>query len=240
MTSISYRIQPLLAFFLSCLASSSMAANITLLQSKTTLTYSSDVRLSQVLQDAHHQLDYEVYPLASGLINPSKQTPVTNVKNSIVTQLQSLQRKDANRLASQLTSLSFVFFEPINMDVDKVRVGEKLDPLLKKDYSLSLPRRADHILIVNAAQDHSTHTPFQTNKGLKPYLTLLPSTQQYSSVWIIQPDRQVYYVDNIQWRHQRVFIAPGATLFFGLRDLPAEHSDLNRRIAKLLALRLEP
>ncbi|MBR7889303.1 capsule biosynthesis GfcC family protein [Marinomonas sp. A79] len=221
-------------------ASNTQQAALTLMQTNTSKLYPEGVRLSQALQDTHAQLDYNVYPLASGLINPNRQAEVDAAEHAIIAQLQALQRDDATHLANQLALLDFAFFEPINTDIDKVRVGDKQDPLLIADYSLYLPPRPNHIALIDTTQNKTTRLPFQPNQDIKGYLNHLPNGEFHPSVWVVQADRQVFHVNNIQWQHQRAFLTPGATLFISLPDLPAEHRDLNRHIAHLLALRLEP
>ena len=215
---------------------------ITLLPSQITLSYSQDVRFSQVLSDAYAQSNEEIYALGTGLIDPHKQTMIDTQKRVIMRQLMRQNTPEATNLAKQLDALPLAYHEPIATDLTRIRVSSKLNPLIKQDYWLSLPKRPTHIKVFDPALDHSVTMALQENANLRDYLAKLSQiTKQdrHESAWIIQADRVVYQVDNLAWKNTLHFLSPGAIVFIGLPNLPDEYRDLNANIAHLLAFRLE-
>ncbi|WP_137170472.1 capsule biosynthesis GfcC family protein [Marinomonas sp. FW-1] len=215
---------------------------VTLLPSQITLSYSQDVRFSQVLSDAYAQSNGEIYALGTGLIDPHKQTIIDTQKRVIMRQLKQLNTPEATNMAKQLDSLPLVYHEQIATDLTKVRISSKFNPLIKQDYWLSLPKRPTHIKAFDPTLDHSVTMALQENADLRDYLAKLSQmTKQdrYDSAWIIQADRAVYQVDNLSWKNTLYFLSPGAIVFVGLQNLPDDYRDLNANIAHLLAFRLE-
>ncbi len=221
----------------------SNVTKITLLPSQITLSYSDAVRFSQVLSDAYAQLNYDVYTLGTTLINPHKQSVVDAQKHTILRQLKRLNTPEAVNLANQLSALRFAFHEPMVTDPVKVRIQAKLNPMVRGEYWLSLPKRPSDISVFHPAQGNYLSLPVNSGDHLKDYLTKLDGTIEwdgdYDSAWIIQADRKVYHVKDIQWKSTLYFLSPGAMVFVGLHNLPDEYRDLNADIAHLLAFRLE-
>ncbi len=224
-------------------AGTSNITKITLLPSQTTLSYSDAVRFSQVLSDAYAQLNYDVYALGTTLIDPNKQSVVDTQKHTILRQLQQLNTPEAVNLAKQLNALRFAFHEPMVTDPVKVRVQTKLNPMVRGEYWLSLPKRPNDISVFHPARGNYLSLPVNSGDHLKDYLTKLSDTIKwdgdFDSAWIIQADRKVYQVKDIQWKSTLYFLSPGAMVFIGLQNLPDEYCDLNADIAHMLAFRLE-
>jgi len=217
--------------------------HITLLQTQELLSYPDEVRLSKVLDDGYGKTRYKIYPLGTALIDPHKQYIIDEKLHGVIMQLEQLNTIDSHRLIKQLNALRFVYRENINTTLSDVRVNPKLDPMLKTEYWLSLPKKPDHILIINPKEDASIIRPIQPNSDLKYYLSSLHTLNNADipdSVWIIQADQNVYQVKGISWKAERFFLAPGAVVFTSLNNLNSEERDLNSDIAHLLAFRLEP
>ena len=213
---------------------------ITLIQTQKLLSYPSEVRFSTVLTDGHSQVNYKIYPLGTALIDPHKQHIIDAKLHGVIAKLEQLNTTDSHRLIKQLTTLRFAYRENINTVLSDVRVNPKRDPILKTNYWLSLPKRPDHMLIISPKEEASIILPIQPNSDLKYYLSSLYNTDAPDSVWIIQADQKVYQVNDINWKAERFFLAPGAVVFTGLNNLNNEERDLNSDIAHLLAFRLEP
>ncbi|NLQ19073.1 hypothetical protein HGG82_15835 [Marinomonas sp. M1K-6] len=246
--STTPRLQGLLLsgwLFLAAFSHSALAdnANVTLLQSQVSLSYPQEVRFSQLLSDAYAQLSYEVYPLGSALINPNKQAVVEAKKQAVLRQLAQLKTPAATHLAKQLNALRLVYHEDMVFDPIKVRIRTKLDPMIKGEYWLSLPKRPMHITVFDPALEQGLKMPLNNNADLRDYLAKLPYVtkegQPYDSAWVIQADRTVYQARDLQWKNTLYFLSPGAMVFIGLPNLPDEYRDLNANIAHLLAFRLE-
>ncbi|WP_187424936.1 capsule biosynthesis GfcC family protein [Marinomonas sp. IMCC 4694] len=173
-------------------------------------------------------------------LDQNKRNLVDEKKRVVVDQLRSLKRADADHLMTQLNALYFVYFEPAVTDLDALRLNETLDIEISRRYWLSLPPRPRHIIVVSANRRTPSILAQQPNADLSYYLKQIPHAKDDQSVWVIQPDRKVYTVNKDEWLDKRVFLAPGATVFLGLRDLPVLYKNLNQQIAHLLSHRLGP
>lgn len=230
-----------ISFFTHNLAMAS--TSITLINTQMSLTYpQNSVRFSQVLTDSYAQLTYEPYPFGIALIDPNKQPTIDKMKLNILKRLQSIDSGSSNYLAKQLESLNFVYREKIETDPSKVRANPKYDPMIKGEYWLSIPKRPEHIFIIDANKKVSRAVPLKMNSNLEDYLAELhnTNTQIYDFAWIIQANQDVYQATDIQWKGKRYFLSPGAVVFIGLTDLPDKYQDLNADIAHLLTFHLEP
>lgn len=231
-----------------CLATLSQNAKadnavITLLHNQVTLSYPQEVRFLQLLQDAYSQSQYQIYPLGSALINPNKQSIVTNQKRAVLRQLAAINTPAAKHIANYLNQLNLVYHEDMVFDFTKVRIKPKLNPLVKGEYSLLLAQRPNHITVFDASQDLVKKVPLNKSGELRDYLAQFSGAtkeqQPYDSTWIIQADRSIYQAKDLQWKNTLYFLSPGAMVFIGLPNLSDEYRDLNANIAHLFAFRLE-
>ena len=231
--------------FFVCILSNNIAVastNITLISSQRSLEYPQDaVRFSQVLADSYALLTYQPYFFGTSLIDPRKQPTVEKKKLDILNKLQEINSPASNYLAKQLDALHFVYREKIETDPSKIRVDSKLDPMIKGNYWLDIPKRPKHIFIINANIESSLTLPLKINSDLESYLGDLPdaNSHTYDSAWIIQANQDVYQATDIQWQDKGYFLSPGAIIFIGLTNLPDEYQDLNADIAHFLTFCLE-
>ena len=216
--------------------------NITLAKQNIRLTYNQDVRLSQIFTDAYPYAKYEVYSLGIALINPDKQQLVDSKKADILNRLKQLNTLEANNLVKQLSPLDFVYREAVETNINKIRFFTRSNPLIKKDYTLLLPSRPDHIRLFNSASDESLFIPLKTNYHLQNYLSELPDAKdkKQRKAWIIQANKEFYLAEDIQWKRTLYYLTPGAYVFIGLDNLPKQYSTLNADVAELLTFYMEP
>lgn len=230
-----------LAILLSITAGSVLAQSIkiNLLQSETVLEYVSAPRLSQVITEAAEQTDYAIYPLGVTLISPDKQALIDEKKRSIFTILEGLKNQQAAQILKHLKKLHFVHKEPSNTLLRRIRTDKKLNPLLSKNYTLSLPIRPDYIRLITPMRESTSLVKYLPNTSLKEYLTKKVAGDSYDSAWIIQANQDTRLVSNIQWQSKKYYLSPGAIVFVGLSNLPSKYQTLNQDIAELLSQHLE-
>lgn len=237
----------LLATGLSAIASADdnkiYPSRITLLPSLTVMSYTENVRFSQVLSDAYAQTNYEVYPLGIALVDPHKQPQADVRKRKVLLELRRLNTAEADNLAQQLRTMRLAYHLPIEQDPVKVQTQAKRDPLITQEYGLRLPKRPDHIQVIDPSRREPMTIKFKPNADLRDYMAQLTDTDvgrgAYKSAWIVQADRKIYRVDDVRQRDKLHFLSPGAVVYMGLQDLPEVDQDLNTAVAELLALRLE-
>jgi hypothetical protein len=226
-----------------CFISNGFAApvKITLLAKDLLLTYPQEVRLSTLLNDAYSYTDHEIYSLRSALINPHKQSIVDKKKLAVLDQLKAINTPASSHIAKQLIQLDFVYREQVETDIHKVRAIPALDPMIKNDYWLLLPKRPEHILLISSHYDDSLSIPIKANLSLKDYIAELPDTNHriYDNTWIIQANQDAYQAKDFQWKNVLYFLSPGAIVFSGLNDLPDQYRHLNADIAHLLTFYVE-
>ncbi|WP_417698280.1 capsule biosynthesis GfcC D2 domain-containing protein [Psychromonas sp.] len=219
--------------------SAAQETKITLLQDQIALLYPQEVRFSQVLTDAYSHTKNNVYSLGIALLAPDKQHLIDSKKHVILSKLRSINTPDASNLATQLESLPFAYREHLETDPSKVRVNPKFDPMIKGEYWLSLPKRPDHITLIDPSTNRNVKVALKTDNNLKDYLAELAGKHAYDSAWIIQANQDTYLATDIQWKDKLYFLSPGAIVFIGITNLPDQYSDLNADIARLLAFHLE-
>lgn len=214
---------------------------ITLPVNNLSLAYPKEIRLSTLLNDAYGYSSHEIYSLGSTLVNPAKQSIVDKQKANILAQLKEINTPASSKIANQLTQLYFSYREDIETDIHKVRTNPKLDPIIKSDYELILPKRPEHILMINSHYNESLPIPIKANFSLKDYIVELSNTDNstYDNTWIIQANRDVYQAKDFQWKNTLYFLTPGAIVFVGLTDLPKQYQHLNADIANLLTFNVE-
>ncbi|WOD06139.1 capsule biosynthesis GfcC D2 domain-containing protein [Marinomonas sp. GJ51-6] len=224
---------------------------ITLPKQKIILTYNQEVRFSRVFSDAYSHTKEKIYPLGVSLVSPEKQHLVEQKKELILTKLKDLNRLETKNLITQLSELNFVYREKIEPDINKVKLINRSNPILRGSYHFILPTRPNHLTVFNGDYERSLKLPLQTGYHLKNYLFDLPTLEEintdqvsrkkliYHSVWIIQPNQDIYLAEDIQWEETLYFLSPGAYIFTGVADLPKKYRDLNYDIAHLLSYYLE-
>ena len=212
---------------------------IRVIDSSLELNYSQSVRWTQVLQDVSAQLAYEPYILGMALYTPEKKHLVVEEQRAIIKDLKAVHTEASWKMALFLQRSYFSYREPFVASFNQARLEPKLNPLLTGSYELFLPSRPKHIFVIDPAYRTLTKLPVQNNTDVKQYFDSLPDAPKHNQAWVIQPNQEIYQIDNIQKAGQRFYVAPGATLFIGLDDLPSPYQDLNARIARLLAMRLE-
>lgn len=226
---------------LACLISINAYAQIAieLKQNTSTLLYEQPIRYSQVLKNAYEQLNYSPYILGTALIDLSKQSTIDAKKQNILNALSDINTPSSKRIAVQLNAMKFAFRETVEADPSKVKVNQSLDPMIKRNYLLSLPKRPDHIMIISPFMEETVKAKLKENSDLNSYLANLPNEHNIDAVWIIQANQDVYQATDIQWKDKPYFLSPGAIVFTGLTNLPDRYRDLNANIAQFLAFNVD-
>lgn len=219
--------------------SEASTTEISLLNKNITLEYEEEVRLSQILYDSYQKFDYEAYPLGITLIDDSKIEKIDNLKQEVFFSLLQVGSREAKNILQQLKLQSYVYFLPINNDPIDIRINKNIDPLVKGYYKLLMPERPKHITIIDPNMVNTVSINVKKNSDLRDYLAEISNTTQNASIWLIQPDRNIRMIKDISWGSNLYFLAPGATIFIELKDLSERDVNLNKKIALLLAHRLE-
>ncbi|ART81797.1 hypothetical protein CBP31_03480 [Oceanisphaera profunda] len=183
------------------------------------------------------------------LTKPSEQASLEIQRTLVITDLQVLGQRWARQgkhgllrssveLIAQLKTLPLVARQPVNLDIDQVRLQARLNPLLSGAYQLHLPPRSNVVwtqgLVHLAGKRPFVGGGFAYDYGRR--LTLLPGAEK-QQIWVIQPDGQVMSSPVDPFAPVFVGVAPGATLYVGFASLPAQFANLNQRIMTLFANR---
>lgn len=183
------------------------------------------------------------------LTKPSEQTEFDALRTQVITDLHVLGQRWARNgehgllrasveLVAQLKALPLASRQPVNMNIDQVRLHTRLNPLLSGAYQLHLPLRSSVVWVQGLIRLPGKR-PFVGGSFAYDYgrrLSLLPGAEK-QHIWIIQPDGQVMSSPVDPFAPQFMGVAPGATLYVGFASLPAEFADLNDRIMTLFANR---
>lgn len=210
------------------------------------LQFIKPVRWAQVLSQVQ---DAELEARWGQLTKPSEQAALEAQRSLVIADLQVLSQRWARQgkqgllrasveLIAQLKALPLVARQTVNMDIDQVRLHARLNPLLSGSYQLQLPARAN-VVWVQGLVHLAGKRPFVNGGFAYDYarrLTLLPGAEK-QQIWIIQPDGQIMSSPVDPFAPKFVGVAPGATLYVGFANLPAEFASLNQRIMTLFANR---
>ncbi|OCH36716.1 capsule biosynthesis GfcC D2 domain-containing protein [Aliivibrio fischeri] len=228
-------------------ASSTQAVSVTLPNQNLVLNYSQPIRLDQAILDANAQVNF--YSLGAVLSDNQLQKDIDNLRNNSIEQLSSLSRetslfsasnefkRSATQIISQLEHHTFVgrIFSPL--DLDLIRINEKLNPILNADYQLFVHPRPTSVSFFGAIDSEtSISVPFIEHASIDDYLDSLPlsSTADTSTVYVIQPDGVVQTTEFSVWQNKPAYLAPGASVYIPLGGLPSGFSSLNTSIVQLL------
>lgn len=204
--------------------------------------YRHPARLSQVLSGIYPTLDYTPYELGASLIRLSKNAIIEQKKDAIIQQLIALNTDDALFMIAQLSNTQFAFREDVSFNLDDVRLHPKKNPLLTGKFQLILPARPDHFWVYGATEEDIPLAVFiHDGLSLRDYFATIESSNPEGKYrpWIIQPDQTLYRTKDMYWKGTPYFLAPGAVVFIGLKNLPTKFKNLNKEIAHLLTYRVE-
>ncbi|TBR41246.1 hypothetical protein CBF23_010540 [Marinomonas agarivorans] len=218
---------------------SAQPIKIHLLQAGLTLEYTSAPRLSQSISDAEKQVNYAVYPLGITLISPEKQPLIEQKKRAIFSKLKTIDTPESLQILKHLKKLNFVYKQPTDNLLKRIRLNKKHDPLLLKDYTLSISIRPNHIRVITPRRKSTSLVKLLPNASLKDYLTKKIAGDSYDSAWVVQVDQHISQASNIQWENKKHYLAPGAIVYVGLSGLFSEYQALNQDIVELLSQHLE-
>lgn len=221
---------------------------------KQILKYPQQMRLSQVLMDAH-ALVPNYYPLGLFLSDPMGESKLVSLQTEIRGQLETRINKpnyDDLNLASKTIKVQLSRFEyssrkRLRLDYDWARAQPMRDPVLRyandqnHQFKLYAYPRPNHINLIGAV-DRPGELEFHAHWQLVDYLSnnriqLLDGANK-TQAFVIQPDGEVEELGYGWWNKHETYLAPGAIVFIGLSSLWNENDSLNRQIANLLVHRV--
>ena len=219
------------------------------------LTYSSPVRLNQVLNDGLnniktlpsqrvHTSPQPVFWTGAALYDQQQAKQMQQQKQQLLGQLELLtqawqddaeQVSTVNALKESLTKLKLDHRIMQPLDPDLVRMQPSLNPLLNGDYQLILPARPTSVLVLGAVKQ-SNNIAWQERTNAAFYLDQAQPTSdaENSDAWVIQPDGVTEQHPVAYWNHKHHDIAPGAIIYMGFDSLPSDFATLNQDIVNLL------
>lgn len=220
--------------------------------SQVTLNYDAPVRLERVLQDSLQHIKAlknadgwylspsDIYWAGASLINMQK--PLN--KTDVAKRLDKVQAQWANQPSntSAINALKHWIGANLNnarqlttLDYDVVLLEPSLNPIVSGKFTLVLPPRPKHVLILGATAEPK-FVEWQERQNANDYLnkTEVLEDADNSYVWVIQPDGVVEKHPIAYWNQNHMDIAPGATIYLGYSSFPSTSKDLNQEIVNLL------
>ncbi len=227
------------------------AVNVTLssqLERQLQLSYSTPVRLKQVLSDSLIHLptflandvkqDSRIYWTGAALFqafpHPQQQAVVTQL-SQLATHWQDKQQQAALNLSQQIEQLTTGERIFTSLDYDDIRLNKQANTLITHNLTLILPPRPKQILVLGALEKPvwaKWKTRFDTEDYLEQSKPL--SNANNSNAWVIQPDGTVEQHPIAYWNREHHDIAPGAIVYLGFSSLPKGFETLNEDIINLL------
>lgn len=229
-----------LTLLLSVISSSAVAELlVTVFSEGKRINFDHATRLSQVLTTI--QPSAKTYWLAATFGEP-KNPLLVQQQDELVARLTQLanqyneqdpKRGAARRLTSWLASLSLVDKSFYSVDLDRVRLSLKSDPLLRGEFTFYFPPRPTQVQLISASGDVA-RLPHRAGQSIRDYIKQAGMSTLAGKVYIIQPDGLVERANIGYWLKPSSKLAPGATIFLSIDSLPKAYGALNEQIAELL------
>jgi len=221
---------------------SAPALQVELKQENIILNYNQRPRLSQLLTDAYQHMSHAPYSLGVSLIdtNPVKSTLLSTKKNQLLQTLKKLPEASPQNLYNILSNLKLVNRTPLNLDLEAVQLNSKLNPLLEGRYTLSLPKRPDHIIFIDPiSKQDIIKIKLKPGQPLKTYIKeYLAGTnnndKKYKTFTLIQADKNIIMPTTSYWNNNRYYLSPGAMVFVNLNSNIQEAEQINQKFIELL------
>ncbi|USH03276.1 capsule biosynthesis GfcC family protein [Grimontia kaedaensis] len=223
------------------------------------VTFDGAPRVSQVVSqgatvvraNANHILAHNtdtIFWQGAGLFDKANSADLNTLKARIENQLDTLKGKwkdDAEKLGAVstlsnfLTSSTFASRISVTLDEDFYLAGSKVNPLVRGDLMLLLPRRPNNVWIIGAVTK-TTDADFSPVYIAHDYLGTADTLNTFgiSEVFVVQPNGELETHPVAYWNEVPKNVAPGAVIFVPFQGLPSEFSSLNRDIPRLLQHRV--
>lgn len=212
-------------------------------QADISLKYQVAPRLSQLLFDAHKNIDYSPYSLGALLLNldSNQSKKINDEKSTLLKMIDRRIESDVTNLSSILDSLTFSSREQVILDLEKIQLNAKLNPKLKGHYQLSLPTRPNFITVIDPTNsDKVIRVKLVPGYSLKNYLSEYYLTINKTNIdlpnniELIQADKQHISPNIAIWNNNKYFLSPGAIIFIGLEKNVKNMKELNYKFTALL------
>ncbi len=211
------------------------------------LNYPQPVRLEQILSDTHKHVNF--YEFGAVLSNNQLKKSIERLQKESTEQLRLLSREtslfsshkkfkhSATHVISQLENQTFVgrIFSPL--DIDLIRINEKLNPILNGSYQLFVGSRPTSVSFFGAIESkESIKLPLIEHATIDEYVKLLTLSPiaETSIIYVIHPNGEVQMAESSLWQSKPVYLTPGAAVYIPLGGLPSNFSSLNDSIVQLL------
>ena len=210
-----------------------------------TLNYNTPVRLAQVVSDSLEQRTLSTPPYWLGSSLSTITVPAT--KSILIKQLTQLSKQHRDDVAVSLSfSNTAQWLQqhiktqrlPVAIDIDKVRLNKKDNPLLNGQYQLRLANRPTSVIIIGAIKKPQ-QLDWQPRMAAKEYVAQVTPIDiaANSYVTVIQPDGVIQQHPIAYWNNSHNDIAPGAIIYLGYQSVFHDYSKLNHDISSMLTNR---
>lgn len=242
-------------FFLLCFfsAMSHASVNVDILengQPVESLTLPEGARLSDLLH--HDKIPANTYWRTAQLTNTKRMQSAETEKLSVINELNRLQQRwhemqrddlaaSTQKIIQDVSATQVTGRFAIALDPDLSRAEPMHNPLLKGDYTLFIAPRKPLLHLIGLTSSDARQVLY-SGVGLSDYWQayhLLPGADP-AFMYVIQPTAEVTDVPVAIWNKLHREPMAGATLFIGFDPelLPAEHKNINKRIATLMTNRV--
>ncbi|KZM42028.1 hypothetical protein OA92_12385 [Marinomonas sp. SBI22] len=240
MNHISYLLFLLLLFTsLSATANKNKTLEVVIPQQKINLSYQVAPRLSQLLIDAKKNTDYSAYTLGSALIKKNSYENITiqNNKIELIESLETINHTSAFHLRTLIEGLNFFQQEKLSLDLEKVQLDSRINPIISGNYQLYLPKRPDFLILIDP-----NHSEKIIKLKLKPGYNLSKYLNEFykntdivtDNIRIIQADKEVITPKIDYWSNSKYYLSPGAIIYIGLNEDIENAEITNQSFLKLL------
>lgn len=226
---------------------SASSLSLTIPSEQITLNYDAPVRLEQVMTDVVSHTKSHIpflYPISTQLFNLERESDAQTLKQDVINELSQVANTDTSLkpsvgiLIEQIKRWDVGYRENLTLDIDRIRIQPKANPMMAGNYELLLPERNEVVTfggLLFSPQQTSLLAGQKLSYYLKHVNTL--SSAHPSFTWVVYPDGHYKRVGYAYWNDESTSLIPGTYVFLGFNSESEHLLRLEEQIVKLVTMR---
>ena len=162
---------------------------------------------------------------------------IQNNKIELIENLEAINNASAFRLRKQIEEFSFFQQEKLSLDLEKIQLDSRINPIISGNYQLFLPKRPDFLILIDP--NHSEKViklKLKSGYNLSKYLNEFYKNTDIvtDDIRIIQADKEVIAPKIDYWSNKKYYLSPGSIIYIGLDESIDNAEIINQSFLKLL------
>lgn len=226
---------------------SASSLSLTIPSEQITLNYDAPARLEQVMTDVVHHTKSRspiLYPIAIQLFDLERESDAQTLKQRVMKELGQIANADTSLKSSvgilieQIKRWDVGYRENLTLDIDRIRLQPKANPMIVGRYELLLPKRSK-VVTFGGLLFSPQQVSLQAEQKLSDYLKQVNmlSSAHPSYAWVVYPDGHYKRVGYSYWNDESTSLTPGSYVFLGFNSESEHLLRIEEQIVKLVTMR---